>query len=385
MIMLRSILVACCFLAASLSSAYDLPFTTSGSSIVDARGNPVRMKCVNWPATMESMLPEGLQHNSIENIVRLIQQMNMTCVRLTYSIDLARSTDLTAYRSLEQLNLTSALAGFQLNNPMLINSTVSEVFNAVLDTLGKYDVLVLLDNHLSKAMWCCGELDGNGFWGDRYFDVETWLDGVRRMAGRTLDRPHVIAMSLRNELRGLRQNEPEWYRNVLRGIREAISLINPRLLIVVSGLHSDLSLSFIRTLSIQELVPQSIKNQIVYEAHWYSWSGYGLSTECDKIKAGIHHAWGFIREPNQRYTAPVWLTEFGLGIDNFTGNDTYINCVQDFLQLPLSRNMSWSYWVLAGSYYVRSGAVESHETFGLLTDDWKSIKSPLFVKLLSTM
>jgi hypothetical protein len=95
---------------------------------------------------------------------------------------------------------------------------------------------------------------------------------MRFMAQKTVDRPYVIAMSLRNELRGPRQNQPDWYRYVLRGIREAISLVNPQLLIVISGLNYDLDLTFIRSRSIQELVPQSIQNKIVYEAHWYSWS-----------------------------------------------------------------------------------------------------------------
>jgi hypothetical protein len=221
---------------------------------------------------METLMPEGLQHNSIENIVLLIKQMNMTCVRLTYSIDVTLSSNLTAYQSLSKLNLTSALQGFIENNPLLINTSVSNVFDEVLNTLGKYNILVLFDNCVSKAMWCCTNDDGNGFWGDRYFDVEQWINGMRFMAQKTVDRPYVIAMSLRNELRGPRQNQPDWYRYVLRGIREAISLVNPQLLIVISGLNYDLDLTFIRSRSIQELVPQSIQNKIVYEAHWYSWS-----------------------------------------------------------------------------------------------------------------
>jgi len=373
------------FLFLSNIYSYELPFSTSANSIIDANGTIVRMRCVCWPGSMETLMPEGLQHNSIDNIVLLIQQMNITCVRLTYSIDVTRSSNLTVYQSLTRLNLTLALQGFVENNPMLVNTSILNVFDSVLDTLGKYNILVLLDNHVSKAMWCCSDSDGNGFWGDRYFDVKQWINGLRFMAQKTLDRPYVIAMSLRNELRGLRENEPDWYRYVLQGIREAISSINPRLLIVVSGLNYDLNLSFIRSLPIQDLVPQSIQNKIVYEAHWYSWSSYGHSTECDRMKAGIQDAWGFILESNHSYTAPVWLTEFGTNVDQFTGNDTFIECVKSFLQTPLTKTMSWSYWVLAGSYYIRSGTIESHESFGLLTDNWKAIKSKSFIDILSTM
>ncbi|CAF1244142.1 unnamed protein product [Rotaria sordida] len=181
--------------------------------------------------------------------------MNLTCVRLTYSIDVTRSSSLAVYQSFLRLNLTLALKGFIENNPLLINRSISYVFDSILNTLGKYNILVLLDNHISKAMWCCNEFDGNGFWGDRYFDVEQWIDGLIFMTKKTINRSYIIGMSLRNELRSLRQNLPEWYYYVLRGIGEAISSINSRLLIIISDLNYDLDLSFIRLLSIQELVP----------------------------------------------------------------------------------------------------------------------------------
>jgi hypothetical protein len=365
--------------------SYEFPFSTKDNSIIDAKGTIVQMKCVNWAGHMETLMPEGLQHNSIENIVLLIKKMNMTCVRLLYSVDVTLSSNLTAYQSLSRLNLTTALQGFIENNPLLINTSVSNVFDAVLNTLGKYNILVLFDNCVSKAMWCCNNDDGNGFWGDRYFDVQQWINSLRFMAQKTVDRPYVIAMSLRNELRGPRQNQPDWYRYVLRGIREAISAVNARILIVVSGLNYDTDLTFIRSKSIQDLVPQSIQNKIVYEGHWYSWTGYGPSDNCTKMKEGIQNAWGFILESNHSYTAPVWLTEFGTNVDMFTGDDQFIDCVKSFLQRPLTKTMSWSYWVLGSTYYIRSGTIEMHDSFGLLTDNWKEMKSKSFIDVLSTL
>ncbi|CAF0902198.1 unnamed protein product [Rotaria sp. Silwood1] len=297
--------------------SYEFPFSTLGNSIIDANGIIVRTKCVTWPGSMETLLPEGLQHNSIDNIVLLIKEMNMTCVRLTYSIDVTRSSNLTVYQSLSRLNLILALEGFIENNPLLIHKSISYVFDSVLNTLGKYNILVLLDNHISKAMWCCHKFDGNGFWGDQYFDVEQWIDGLIFMAKKTINRPYVIAM--------------------------------------------------------------------IYEAHWYSWSNYGHSNECNKMKAGIQNAWGFILVPDHSYTAPVWLTEFGTNVDQFTGDNTFIDCVKGFFQTSFTETMSWSYWVLAGSYYIRSGTIELHESFGLLTDNWKEIKSKSFIDILSTM
>ncbi|CAF1083455.1 unnamed protein product [Rotaria sordida] len=78
--------------------------------------------------------------------------MNLTCVRLTYSIDVTRSSSLAVYRSLLRLNVILALKGFIENNPLLINKSISYVFDSILNTLGKYNILVLLDNHINKAM-----------------------------------------------------------------------------------------------------------------------------------------------------------------------------------------------------------------------------------------
>lgn len=37
------------------------------------------------------------------------------------------------------------------------------------------DIMVIFDNYVSKFKWCCFEGDGNGFWGDEFFDVDEWF------------------------------------------------------------------------------------------------------------------------------------------------------------------------------------------------------------------
>lgn len=34
--------------------------------------------------------------------------------------------------------------------------------------------MIHLDNHISKAKWCCDSGDGNSWFGDREFDAEKW-------------------------------------------------------------------------------------------------------------------------------------------------------------------------------------------------------------------
>jgi hypothetical protein len=83
---------------------------------------------------------------------------------------------------------------------------------AVVSSLGENGVMVILDNHVSKPGWCCGNNDGNGFFGDAYFDPDVWVDGLTKMATMFAAVPSVVAMSLRNELRGPRQNSADWYK-----------------------------------------------------------------------------------------------------------------------------------------------------------------------------
>lgn len=64
------------------------PFTTSGRDILDASGNVVTYAGANWPGAADVMIPEGLQYQSVANIVAQIKSAGMNVIRLTYAIEL---------------------------------------------------------------------------------------------------------------------------------------------------------------------------------------------------------------------------------------------------------------------------------------------------------
>jgi aryl-phospho-beta-D-glucosidase BglC (GH1 family) len=82
----------------------------------------------------------------------------------------------------------------------------------VVSNLGAYDVMVIVDNHLTVPGWCCNNNDDNGFFGDKYFDPEVWINGWTKMASLFNGVRNVVGMSLRNEPRGPKQNLPDWYK-----------------------------------------------------------------------------------------------------------------------------------------------------------------------------
>jgi endoglucanase len=62
-------------------------------------------------------------------------------------------------------------------------------------------LLVILDNHSSDAMWCCGLADGNGLWYTERWSEADWLAGWALLARRYANTSGVVGMGLRNEPR----------------------------------------------------------------------------------------------------------------------------------------------------------------------------------------
>ncbi|KAI5386383.1 hypothetical protein KIW84_072780 [Lathyrus oleraceus] len=53
------------------------------------------------------------------------------------------------------------------HNPLILNITHVQAYEAAIDALGEKGVMVLID--VSMPMWCCDNNDQNGFFGDRHF------------------------------------------------------------------------------------------------------------------------------------------------------------------------------------------------------------------------
>ncbi len=57
-----------------------------------------------------------------------------------------------------------------------------QIFDAVAAECARQGIMVHLDNHISKAMWCCNSRDGNSWFGDKYFNTDHWIRGWAFMA-----------------------------------------------------------------------------------------------------------------------------------------------------------------------------------------------------------
>ncbi|XP_051217861.1 glycosyl hydrolase 5 family protein-like [Lolium perenne] len=357
-----------CHCALHHVAAAAVTLSTASRWIVDEGGNRVKLTCVNWPSHLEPMLAEGLNKRPVGAIAADVAAMGFNCVRLTwptFMVTNASYSSLTVEQSFQRLNLTDSLAGVRANNPDVVDMKLIDAFKSVVSSLGDNNLMVILDNHVSKPGWCCSPSDGNGFFGDGNFEPDVWVDGLTRMATLFSGVPNVVGMSLRNELRGPRQNSNDWYKYMQRGA-EAVHAANPRVLVILSGLSFDNDLAFLAS----RQVTLSFARKAAFEVHWYSfsngqeWAAGNPNEVCARIGASVSRRALYLLDQGW----PVILSEFG--VDNRGGNvndNRYYGCAA---AVAADLDLDWALWTLQGSYYLREGVQDLDEVYGVLDRAW---------------
>jgi hypothetical protein len=180
-------------------SALNTPFTASGRWIHDSKGEVFTYAGANWPGAGEVMIPEGMQYASIASTVSKLKNLGMNVIRLTFPIELVddildNGGDVTVQKSLinalGSANGTKVFNQIRKVNPQIKTTTTRlQVFDMVAAECNKQGLYVHLDNHISKAMWCCSHTDGNAWFGDTYFDVAKWMRGLEYMASHVSPLP----------------------------------------------------------------------------------------------------------------------------------------------------------------------------------------------------
>lgn len=362
----------------------DTPFSTSGRNIYDECGNEVLFAGVNWPGHLEAMIPEGLQYSSIADIVSKIRSLDLNVIRLTYAIQMIddhldgnpnSGLNASLYNALGEGSAPGVLQQILTHNPQFTADTTRlEIFDAVAEECAKQELWIHLDNHQSKAYWCCPQWDGNAWFNDTSFSVYNWTRGLGFMADRAKNWDALVSMSLRNELRppassqtALPYNWKTWVDNVIPAAT-AIHGNNSSPLIFFSGLNWDTNLDLLITGSDSSsnatFTPSDypFEDKMVYEVH-----NYANSASCDVIAPGLYsgaYAAMNLSDPNVMNHAPVVLSEFGFDQTDGSDQGAYAQCLKNALVNAPGGPGGWMYWDIVGSYYTRIGAIDSDETWG---------------------
>jgi endoglucanase len=343
------------------------PLHTEGQRIVDASGSAVRLTSVNWYGfDQKEYAAGGLDHARLEEIVAQIRRIGVNSVRLPWAN--------------ETLERDPVVASYPLlANPGLKGKHAMEVMDAVIAALARAHLMVILDNHVSRADWCCSDSDGNGLWYSADYPEARWLDDWATIARRYRAQEWVVGADLRNELRsgatwGGVDPEHDWHAAAERG-GAAVLGANPHLLVIVEGPHYSTDFGGVDKLPVRLPVTE----RLVYSPHAYfdpnrRFESYAAMKQAYELRAG------FLLETG----VPLWVGEFGTCQTLACGANA--QWFRWFVRLlDEDDRWSWSYWPLNGTESSgQSRSYDSLETFGLLTRDYRHVAAREIVRLLRT-
>jgi len=344
--------------------SFSLPLSTGTVSdkvvVVDADGARVKLACVNWyGAHMEGYVVNGLDKQTISSIAKTISGLGFNCIRLPFS--------------LEQFFENPVVENSRVSsNPDLAGKTSMDVFDATVSGLTDEGLIALLNNHNSKAGWCCSEQDGDGLWYTHKYPEEMWIEALTSMAERYSGNSLVAGIDMRNELRGAHGHSPTWgdgnakydWAMAAEKAGNLVLDVNPNILVLVEGIEYAGNLEGARSHPIKLSEP----SQLVYSGHMYPF-WWDSSLAYPKFKQRMHDRQTFVTEPGQSYSAAYWMGEFGTG-DN---DDAWGKIIQ-YLE---ESDSDWSYWAIDG--YTRPGEDES---YGILESDYVTVRHPWLVEQL---
>ncbi|XP_022957688.1 uncharacterized protein LOC111459153 [Cucurbita moschata] len=328
------------------------------------------------------MVAQGLDKRPLKELASEITNRQFNCVRLTWSVHMfTRYAYECVGDVLDGLDIADVKSGVAKHNPEILKMTVAKAFQTVINCLGSEGIMVILDNHISQPRWCCSLDDGNGFFGDRNFNPNEWLQGLSFVAAQFTCNPHVVGMSLRNELRGPFTNNDAWCYYMRRG-SQLIHRINPNLLIIISGLNYGNDLSQLK----KRPLGYTFQNKVVLEAHLYSFSGDNeskfvkkpLNIICNEIMEKFEREAGFVVDMKNPY--PLFISEFGYNQSG--GNEAENRFMSCFLARIAEKDIDWALWAFQGSYMYRQGHVDPDESFGVMDHSWTKDRNPKLKQML---
>ena len=367
-------IVVVLFCAFGSAPAAELPLHTAHHRIVDAKGQRVKLAGVNWyGADNIEFSAGGLAYRPLAAIAHEVKALGFNSVRIPWSNELVETNQVVPDYAI-------------VANPALKGKRALEVLDLTIDALAREGVYVILDNHVSRADWCCYEGDGNALWHSPAYPEKNWLADWRFMARRYKNQPAVIGADLRNELRfgatwGGKDPALDWHAASERG-GNAILAENPNLLIFVEGIDYALDLSGFVRLPVKLNVP----NRLVYSAHDYPFSHKGIRSYDDYLQA-VESKWAFLRQQSE---TPLWIGEFGtcqeprcLDSSDPTQEGFWF---RNFIRFLHETDLDWCYWPLNGTQL--SGHTRKFgdlESYGVLNRAYDGPASEEMLRLLQSI
>ncbi|GAB4179926.1 MAG: cellulase family glycosylhydrolase [Coleofasciculaceae cyanobacterium] len=338
-----------------------MPLSTQGSKLVDAKGETVFLRGVNWfGIETELHAPDGLSIRDYKDMLSQIKSSGYNLIRLPYSVQSLRSQDVHGINY--QLGSNQELQG---KSPL-------EVMDAVIQEANRQGILILLDSHRLNdkripELW----------YGDGFTEAD-WIDTWKMLATRYKKYPNIIGADLKNEPHGraswgTNDDSTDW-RLAAERAGNAILAINPNWLIVVEGVEKNVpgqklaahwmggNLEGVERFPVRLSKP----NKLVYSPHEYGPGVYNQpwfseSSFPNNLESRWETGWNYIATKG---IAPILIGEFGgRQVDNSSKEGIWQRKLVDYIN---RKNLSFAYW---------SWNPNSADTGGILQDDWKTVNS----------
>jgi endoglucanase len=345
------------------------PLHTSGYDILDAAGRRVRLTSVNWYGfDQKEFVAGGLDVAPLQVIIEQIRAFGVNSVRLPWANETFEKNPVVPDYAIRA-------------NPKFKGKHALDVMDAVIAALARAHIMVILDNHMSRADWCCKDDDDNGLWYNAEYPEEKWLADWRAIVRRYKKQRWVIGADLRNELRSGAQwggSDPrlDWHAAAERG-GNAVLAENPGLLIMVEGPQYSTDFTAFAALPLV----LSLAHRVVYSPHAYAFSGHAFQNY-EELRQAYDARAGFLLHAEP--AIPLWVGEFGTCQTLDCGDNS--QWFRWFVQYLREKDLSWSYWPLNATQ--SSGVRRKYgevETYGLLSPDYRHIGAPKVVELLRTI
>jgi endoglucanase len=367
-------------IAAKLPSASNItaplfkpPLHTQGRYILDDSGARFKLASINWyGASDELFIPGGLDVQHRQDIAATIRRLGFNSVRLPYADEMVRKNPPIA---------PDLLAA----NTDLVGSRALDVFHAVVDALTDAGLAVIINNHITRARWCC---DGNlcdATWSNDYLGSlctvsqteDEWMENWETIMRPHVRNPFVVGADLRNEVRSP-WGRFTWYTWATAAEKAAGRLLHlqPDWLIIVEGVQSANDVSGARLRPIE----LTVSNRLVYSAHVYGWSGWGSLSpywkrSYESFATDMQNNWAYLLAEN---VAPVWIGEIGVPEVPNQGDLHYWKNLIRYLK---ECDADFGYWAINP----RKTRENELETYALVEDDWKTLKYDYRIHDLATL
>lgn len=335
---------------------------TSGSQILDANGQPVRIAGINWFGfETNNFVVHGLWTRDYRDMLSQIKNLGYNTIRLPYTNQMfdAGSTP----------NSIDFSGG---KNADLAGLSPLGVMDKIVAYAGQIGLKIFLDRHRP---------DGGGqsaLWYTSGVPESRWIADWQMLAQHYAGNTTIVGADLHNEPHdpacwGCGDTTIDW-RLAAERAGNAILGVNANWLIIVEGIQTANGFSYWWGGNLQNAganpVRLNVAGRLVYSPHDYPHDVFNQTwfsaPDYPNNLPGIWSTnWGYLRANG---TAPVLLGEFGTRLAD-TSDQQWYSTLINYLGSSSANGantFSWTFW----SWNPNSG-----DTGGILQDDWLNINA----------